>query len=114
MALLKHPNVVELIGVVSTPRSMPALMLMTYCEHGSLLDFVITSETKDVDTSLLLSFCADVAAGMSYLSSRRIVHNDVGSSSLIYLPNPSNCVCYSALGIFKKCSGLVTIVVPRH
>lgn len=78
MALLQHPNIVQLIGVVTVPRSMPALLLLTYCEHGALDEFVASPAAEGLDTSMLLSFCADIAAGLSYLSSRRIVHRDVG------------------------------------
>eukprot|EP00035_Acanthoeca_spectabilis_P002076 m.84916 g.84916 ORF g.84916 m.84916 type:complete len:332 (-) comp11334_c1_seq1:49-1044(-) len=62
---------------------MPALLLLTYCEHGDLLRFVTDAKATELNTSMLLTFCADVAAGMSYLSSRRIVHRDIAARNVL-------------------------------
>ena len=82
VALLQHEHVVGLIGVVTVPRRMPPLLLLTYCEHGELLNFVRQVSPDEVDASMLLTFCADVAAGLSYLSSRRIIHRDVAARNV--------------------------------
>ena len=82
VALLRHENVVGLIGVVTVPRRMPPLLLLTFCEHGELNTYVREVPANEVDTSMLLTFCADVAAGLSYLSSRRIVHRDVAARNV--------------------------------
>ena len=85
LALLQHRNVVGLIGVVTVPRTMPAVLLLTFCEHGNLREFVAkggANTATAIDTTMLLTFCADVAAGLHYLSSRRIVHRDVAARNV--------------------------------
>jgi len=83
MALLEHSNLVQLVGVVTVPRSMPPLLLMEYCEHGNLLEVVRLGEEEDLDVSLLLTFCHDVACGLHYMGSRRIVHRDVSARNVL-------------------------------
>lgn len=34
MALFEHPHVVALLGVVTVPRNMPAMLVLEFCEHG--------------------------------------------------------------------------------
>ena len=84
MAMLEHPNVLQLVGVVTVPRTMPALLLLEYCEHGSLEQYLKNHRNvpRDVVTvTVKLSFCVDIAAGLDYLASRRVVHRDVSSSN---------------------------------
>jgi hypothetical protein len=42
---------------------MPAMLVLEYCEHGTLLDHVKEGSTHDLDTSMLLTYCHDVASG---------------------------------------------------
>lgn len=91
MAMLEHPHIVSLIGVVTVPRDMPPLLLLAYCEHGTLADYV----TKDSELTMvaLLSCCADVCLGLRYLSSRLIVHRDVAARNVLL---DSQLVCMVA------------------
>ena len=83
MSLVEHPHVLSLIGVVTVPRNMPALLLLEYCEMGSLDQHLQNAYTTgDVPMVLRLSFCVDIAAGMNYLSSHRIVHRDVAARNV--------------------------------
>lgn len=66
------------------PRRMPALMLMPYCENGTLESFVTETPVEEVGMAMILSFCADVANGLSYLSSRKIVHRDVAARNVCF------------------------------
>ena len=70
MAQLKsHVNVVGIIGVVSIGK--PAMLLVDYCEHGSLLSFLKKksecSRVEQLFADQRLTAAADVARGMAYL-----------------------------------------------
>ena len=49
---------------------------------GTLLDHVRGSDPDVLNTSLLLSYCHDVAAGLHYLSSRKVVHRDIAARNV--------------------------------
>ena len=83
MALFDHKNLVSMVGVVTTPRNMPALLVLELCDHGTLLGYVSDAEHV-LDNSLLLTFCHDVGSGMHYLSSRRIIHRDVSCLCVLF------------------------------
>lgn len=74
MALLEHGNLVAILGVVTAPRNMPALLVLEYCEYGTLISYVCMTDPEYLDTSMMLTFCHDVGCGLQYLSSRRIRH----------------------------------------
>jgi serine/threonine protein kinase len=84
------------------------MLVLEYCEHGTLLDHVKDATTHSLDTSMLLTYCHDVASGtqrpshtcgtkttptthprhfstpgMHYLSSRRIVHRDIAARNVL-------------------------------
>jgi len=80
MSFFTHPNLVALIGVVTIPRTVPAIVLLEFCENGTLLDHVAA---VDDTAHMLLTYCADVARGLRYLSSRSIVHRDIAARNIL-------------------------------
>ena len=67
MALVDyHPNVLGLIGVVSS--GSPLLLLVPYCEHGELLAFVKKTRLADFEK---LRIAAEIACGMDHLGTTK-------------------------------------------
>jgi serine/threonine protein kinase len=61
---------------------MPALLVLEYCEHGTLLDHVKKTSPTELQATMLLTYCHDVASGMRFLSSRKIVHCDLAARNV--------------------------------
>ena len=86
MSSLRHPNCVQILGVVLNP---PAL-IMEYCSKRSV-DTILAAATldprlaKQLDWMHLLSMACDAAKGMLYLHTRSppIVHRDLKSPNLL-------------------------------
>eukprot|EP00041_Stephanoeca_diplocostata_P039341 m.1615215 g.1615215 ORF g.1615215 m.1615215 type:complete len:2119 (-) comp25371_c2_seq7:1818-8174(-) len=79
-----HRNIVSIIGIVTIPIDMPAILLMSYCEHGSLLSYLAESDAgADATIADLLTFCSDVAKGMVYLQQMRFVHRDIAARNVL-------------------------------
>jgi len=83
MALLEHRNVMGLLGVVTVPRDLPPLVLMPYCEAGSLLDIINAAEAGRITLVEQLTFCAEILRGMRYLATRKIVHRDLAARNVL-------------------------------
>ena len=84
MALLAHSNVVKLVGVVTSPRHLPTMLVIEYCEGGAVDEYLREryGTPESPSTVIRLSFCADIAAGLGYLASRRVVHRDVAARNV--------------------------------
>ena len=80
MALLQHRNVLALVGVVTAPRDLPALILLEYCEGGELLS---TAKDTGLSTTQRLTYAAQVALGMQYVSARNIIHRDLAARNVL-------------------------------
>jgi hypothetical protein len=78
-----HPNVVGMIGVVTS--GPPMLLVLEICERGSLLSVLRAAREKDepleVDDKLRL--CLDVALGMAHLHAKRFMHRDLAARNLL-------------------------------
>ena len=81
-AMMMHQNVVGLIGIVSVPRDLPALVLLEYCEGGTLLHYVIDKGTA-LTTVQMLTCVAQVLQGLQYISARHVVHRDVAARNVL-------------------------------
>ncbi|XP_035485641.2 tyrosine-protein kinase receptor TYRO3 isoform X1 [Scophthalmus maximus] len=82
-----HENVVRLLAVTlqreqDSPLPVP-LVILPYMKHGDLRRFLIATRYGDIPMFVpcqsLLRFMIDIAAGMSYLSSRGFLHRDLAA-----------------------------------
>eukprot|EP00048_Salpingoeca_helianthica_P013571 m.203390 g.203390 ORF g.203390 m.203390 type:complete len:1050 (-) comp15520_c0_seq9:36-3185(-) len=82
MAQLEHDNVVSLVAVCTL--APQPLLLLQFCEHGSLLSFLQRRTGFDSLTlSARLSVALDCARGMRYLHSLDIVHRDLAARNVL-------------------------------
>ncbi|XP_069675687.1 tyrosine-protein kinase hopscotch [Periplaneta americana] len=79
MKALKHPNIVEIKGVIQDPEIS---LVMEFVQHGSLQSYLkIHKDTLQEHT--LLKFALDVAKGMEYLGRKNIVHRDLATRNIL-------------------------------
>ena len=78
MAQFNHRHVVSLIGVVTVGE--PLLVLLEYCEHGSLHKYL---EHTELDDFRRIQVASDCAEGMTYLAAHNFVHRDLAARNVL-------------------------------
>lgn len=79
MQTLKHPNVVEILGVISEPE---VCLVMEFVKHGSLQSY-LALHRQTLTHKKLLGFALDIATGMDYLGHKSIVHRDLAARNIL-------------------------------
>ena len=72
-------------------------IVMEYCPYGQLYE--VLRDGKDIPPTLLVSWTKQIATGMSYLHTHKIIHRDLKSPKLVSCCVVSvvlQCVCVSA------------------
>ena len=83
MSKLSHPNVVIYYGATAPPHQS---LVLEFCEHGNLHDFLTPSATHGVTitTALILRFAIDIARGVLYLHSRcHLIQRDLKARNVL-------------------------------
>lgn len=75
MKEMKHPNLVQLLGVCT--REPPFYIVTEFMSRGNLLDYLRRANREDIDAIVLLYMATQVSAAMSYLESRNFIHRFV-------------------------------------
>ena len=72
MKQIKHPNIVELVGVCT--QQLPFYIITEFMSNGNLADYLRGPEGKDIETMTLIYMAQQVCSAMSYLASKNILH----------------------------------------
>lgn len=79
MASVEHPNLLKLLAVCMTSQMMLITQLMPL---GCLLDYVRINKDK-IGSKALMNWSTQIARGMEYLESRRLVHRDLAARNVL-------------------------------
>ncbi|XP_035704636.1 epidermal growth factor receptor isoform X2 [Folsomia candida] len=79
MASVEHPHLLKLLAVCLTSQLMLVTQLMPL---GCLRDYVHNNRDK-VGSKALLNWCTQIARGMEYLETRRLVHRDLAARNVL-------------------------------
>ena len=82
-SLIRHPNIVQFMGVYYTEQSDLPIMIMELMET-SLTSFIENNQSK-IALKTKLSILHDVSLGLSYLHGRRpaVIHRDLSSNNVL-------------------------------
>eukprot|EP00040_Diaphanoeca_grandis_P027124 m.153705 g.153705 ORF g.153705 m.153705 type:complete len:2258 (+) comp30843_c0_seq3:182-6955(+) len=82
LALFDHRNIISLIGVVTAPRDMSVMIVQSFCDNDSVLHYLTTSGA-DASIQTKLTFCAEVARALEYISARRVILRSVQAKHVL-------------------------------
>uniref|UniRef100_T1JDP9 Tyrosine-protein kinase n=1 Tax=Strigamia maritima TaxID=126957 RepID=T1JDP9_STRMM len=81
MTSLRHPNLVQMIGVVF---DWPSVYLVTeFMGKGSLVDYLRSRGRLHVTKKDQINFACDTCAAMAYLESKKVVHRDLAARNVL-------------------------------
>ncbi|XP_067683661.1 hepatocyte growth factor receptor-like [Haliotis asinina] len=77
MKSFDHENVLRLLGI-SVNESQQPMVILPFMSNGDLMSYV-SKDTKEVRVFDILRWGVDIAEGMNYLSSLKLVHRDLAA-----------------------------------
>lgn len=83
MKRLKHKNIVPLFEVIDDKENKQLLLRMKYVPHGPIITLLRDGTCTPIDEATALGYLRQIAAGLSYLHTHKVVHRDIKPSNLL-------------------------------
>ncbi|XP_055870107.1 mitogen-activated protein kinase kinase kinase 12-like isoform X3 [Biomphalaria glabrata] len=80
---LNHPNIISFKGVCT--QAPCYCIIMEYCPYGQLYE--VLRDGKEIPPTLVLDWAKQIASGMNYLHSHKIIHRDLKSPNVLVASN---------------------------
>lgn len=98
MKELRHPNIVEIIGLVDEDE---LFLVMEFVGMGALPAY-LDANREGLTHSELIKFSCDIASAMEYLERKKIIHRDLAARNI--LVESESCVKLSDFGLAQSLS----------
>ena len=86
LSTLRHPNIVQYLGVCEDPDSRQPLLLMELMNDENLTQFLDNSPSL-LPFHVEVNICQDLAQALAYLHSNKVVHRDLSGSNVLLMGN---------------------------
>jgi serine/threonine protein kinase len=79
----QHPHLVSLVGMIL--KGLPKMLLVSYCEHGSLKGMLRqqANELTPFTLEKKQEMAKQIASGMSHLAANHYVHRDLAARNVL-------------------------------
>ncbi|KAK1219991.1 hypothetical protein PQX77_017263 [Marasmius sp. AFHP31] len=102
---MKHPNVLPFYGIyqLEFEQIQQLCLISPWMEKGNLVEFLKATKRKDIDHYTLVF---DVASGLAYLHSKKIVHSDLKGVNILITSGERACIADFGLSRITDSKGL--------
>ncbi|KAJ8085534.1 hypothetical protein PM082_004352 [Marasmius tenuissimus] len=101
---MKHPNLLPLLGIYQLEHTDELCMISPWMENGNLVEFMKATKREDIDHYVLVH---DVASGLAYLHSEKIVHGDLKGVNVLITGSLRACIADFGLSRIADTQGLI-------